>query len=204
VADFGFLSHNEYSAWIGGALFEVSDTPGRFQESIQLNFLQRLILLTWKTCPARAHDQLKAMLRTWRKWDIITSLQNYKAIQAALRRHFVFEPILNNILELIVALDMDALCIQLLSVTKSPENYRELIGLRGKQAQEVIELLQTVRFLPEPNALDYVSPTSAVGSPIARPYFSKPFLERSSSSFPEVRSISCYLRATGRSIPPRR
>jgi hypothetical protein len=112
--------------------------------------VQRFIIFTWRICSDRVLlRKLKENVELWKDWGTLKSFYDYKKIGSYLMS---FHQSLSekDILKRIFALDVDALCLQLLLMTKEPEQYRELIHLQGEQAQGLLDLLQMVRFLYAP------------------------------------------------------
>jgi len=48
-------------------------------------------------------------------------------------------------LEGIIALDIDEICAQFFLMTKNPVDYKKLVCLQDDEAQQMLDLLQTVR-----------------------------------------------------------
>ncbi|KAG6908469.1 hypothetical protein DXG01_004472 [Tephrocybe rancida] len=86
-------------------------------------------------------EELRAAVRAWKKWDTLTALVHYKDVNHKLRSFYEDMDQVDG-LKNIVALDVDAICARLYSVVKTAEQYRRLIGLRGDEAQSMLDLLQ--------------------------------------------------------------
>jgi hypothetical protein len=105
---------------------------------------QRVIIFTRGIYPDYTYD-LRGLVDTWKTWNTLTRLGGYRTIGVQLGR-FQINPASEAVLERIIRLDIDALCVRVLLMTREPRQCRDLIDLKGSQAQGLLNLLQTVRF----------------------------------------------------------